>query len=233
MRKSYVGSIVDTEGNTVTNDISQKIDQELSKYPLRRYPKGQILVFADEDPEHVFYLKKGKVRQYDISYRGDEIVVNVFRSSTFFPMSWAINRTPNKYFFKTEEDCDVHIVPPDDVVDFVRSNPDVLFDLMSRVYKGTDGLLGRIVHLMSGSAKSRLLYEIIIECRRFGQEHSETGGYLIKTNESDLAARSGMSRETVSREMSKLKKQGYVELSGGSLIIKDLSAIEQKVGREI
>ncbi len=88
----------------MTSAVSSKIDQFFRTYPQRSYPKGQILVFAGEEPEHVFYITKGRVRQYDVSYRGEEVIVNVFKPPAFFPMSWAINKTPNKYFFKTETD---------------------------------------------------------------------------------------------------------------------------------
>lgn len=212
--------------------VTQQVDQYFSKYPKRSYPKGQILVFADENPEYIFYITKGRVRKYDVSYRGDEVVVNIFKPPAFFPMSWAINRTPNNYFYKTEEETEVHIVPVDDALDFVKDNPDVMLDLLSRIYRGMDGLLGRVVHLMSGSAKSRLQYELIIECRRFGKKNKD-GTYTLTTSEVDLAARSGLSRETVSREMSKIKAEGLVSVTTKGIQIKNLDAIEKKIGIEI
>lgn len=64
--------------------IADKVHTELSRYPKRTYPKGQILVFADESPEYIFYIVKGHVRKYDVSYRGDEIVLNIFKPPAFF-----------------------------------------------------------------------------------------------------------------------------------------------------
>ncbi len=213
-------------------DITDKIHQHFSQFPKRTYPKGQIIIFADESPEHVYYITKGKVRKYDVSYRGDEVIVNIFKPPAFFPMSGAIDRTPNKYFYKTEEATELHIVPTDDALLFVQGNPDVMFDLLRRIYKGMDGLLGRLVHLMSGTAKSRLIYELIMECRRFGKQRSN-GGYVIDTSEVDIAARSGLSRETVSREMRKLKDQGLLTLERGSIVIRDLGELESAHGAEI
>lgn len=213
-------------------DVTDKIYQHFSKYPKRSYPKGQILVFADETPEHIFYITKGKVRKYDVSYRGDEVIVNIFKPPAYFPMSWAINRSPNRYFYKTEEPTELHVVPVDDALQFVHGNPEVMYDLLSRVYQGMDGLLGRVVHLMSGTAKSRLIYELIIECRRFGTKRP-SGGYVIDTSEVDIAARSGLSRETVSREMRKLKDQGLVVVEHGTIVVGDLSALELVHGAEI
>jgi len=215
----------------MADDVAKKIHDNLSKYPKRSYPKGQILVFTDESPEYIFYIVKGRVRKYDVSYRGEEVIVNIFQPPSFFPMSWAINRSANRYFYKTETEAELHVVPVDEALTFIKDNPDVMLDLLSRIYRGMDGLLGRVVHLMSGSAKSRLLYELIIECRRFGEKHKNA--FLLTVNEVDLAARSGLSRETVSREMNKLKAENLVNVSSKGIAIKDLAALEKKIGIEI
>lgn len=214
------------------NSIAQKVQQHFSTYPKRTYPKGQILVFADEDPEHIFYIVQGKVRQYDVSYRGDEVILTVFGKDAFFPMSWAINHGPNHYFYKTEEETEVHIVPADDALEFVKNNPDVLLDLVSRLYRGMDGLLGRVAHLMAGSARSRLIYELIIESRRFGDDKG-SGKFTLQTSEVDLAARAGLSRETVSREIQKLKDRGWLTLNSKSITVEDISELEQTLGQEV
>jgi CRP-like cAMP-binding protein len=216
----------------MASEVAQKTERHFSKYPKRSYPKGQILIFADENPERVFYIVKGSVRVYDVSYRGDEVIVNIFKPPAFFPMSWTINRTPNKYFYKTESETELRIIPVDDAFNFVKDNPDVLMDLLSRLYKGMDGLLGRVVHLMSGSARSRLLYELIIECRRFGKKNKD-GSYALDVNEVGLAARSGLSRETVSREMHKIKAEDLVSISSKGILVKNPRALEKKIGMEI
>jgi len=214
------------------SDVSEKVRLFFTTYPKRTYPKGQILVFADENPEHIYYLASGQVRKYDVSYRGDEVIVNIFKTGAFFPMSWALNKQPNRYFYKTEAATELHITPADDALQFLKDNPDVALDLLARVYRGTEGLFGRMVHLMSGTAKSRLLYELIIECRRFGAKQPD-GSYQLSATEVDLAARSGLSRETVSREMRKVKAHGWAKLQKGVIVITDIVALEQAVGSEI
>jgi CRP-like cAMP-binding protein len=216
----------------MSGDITTKVKTFFMQFPERSYPKGQILIFADENPEHIFYLAEGQVRKYDVSYRGDEMIVNTFKSSSFFPMSWAINREQNHYFYKTETPAKLHIAPADNALQFIKDNPDVMLDLLARVYQGTEGLLGRMVHLMSGTAKSRLLYELIVECRRFGEKQVD-GTYKLTASEVDLAARSGLSRETVSREIHKLKTSGWATITRGHIFISDIAAIEKAIGTEI
>lgn len=212
--------------------ISQKIETFFESHRLRKYPKGQILILNGDETDYVYYLIDGRVKQYDVSYRGDEIILNVFKPPAFFPMSLAINKTPNPYIFEAETDIEIRQAPADEVVDFVRENPDVLFDLLSRVYRGTDGLLGRIAHLMSSSAKGRLMYELLVECRRFGKTN-EDGSTYVEINEKELGARAGLSRETVSREINKLAKEKVVSLQAGKVTIFDIAEFETKLGKVI
>jgi CRP/FNR family transcriptional regulator len=215
----------------MASSVGQKVHEFFSAYPKRHYPKGQILIFANENPEYIFYITIGQVRKYAVSYRGDEIIMNIYQAPSYFPMSWALNHTPNKYFYKTEIEVDLHVAPVEDARNFLKQNPDVALDLLRRLYRGLEGVYGRLVHLMSGTARVRLLYELIIECRRFGEKHPD-GSYLLRASETDLAARSGMARETVSREMHKLKEKGWVTVTKRGVTVKAIAQLEAALGSE-
>ncbi len=212
--------------------VNDKLQDFFARYRTRTYEKGQILVFANDDPEYIFYILKGTVRMYDVTYRGEEIVANVFKEGSFFPMSWAINHTPNYYFFQAAEDVEVALADPEQTVAFVKDNPDVMFDLLSRVYRGTDGMMLRMVQLMGGSARERLALELLIACRRFNQESNDTTCQLQMT-ESELAARAGLTRETVSRELRKLAREETVHVKQGFIRINDTQKLQAIVGKPL
>lgn len=213
-------------------NMDDKLQAFFGKFRTRKYEKGQILVFAGDEPDYIFYLTKGTVRMYDVSYRGEEIVANVFKPGAFFPMSWAINRTPNTYFFQAAEEVEVALADPDETVDFIKDNPDVMFDLLSRVYRGTDGMLLRMVQLMGGNARERLTLELVIECKRFGKTNAK-GSTTLHMTESELASRAGLTRETVSRELRKLAKEDFVSIKQGSITVPDIGQLEAILGKTV
>lgn len=213
-------------------ETGEKIQNFFSQYRLRKYSKGQILIMNGDEAQFVYHLEKGNVKQYDVTYRGDEIILNIFKPPAFFPMSLVINKGKNSYIYEADTDIEVRQAPAEDVLEFVKSNPDIIFDLLSRVYRGVDGLLGRLAYLMASSAKSRLIYELVIEAKRFGTMDNK-GGCLLEISEKDLGSRAGLSRETVSREMAKLKKDELIQLSNQGMQIKNLAALEQKLGQEV
>lgn len=213
-------------------EIADKIQAFFSKYPEREFARQQILVQAGEDPAGIFYLVAGRINQYDISPNGAEVIVNTFQPPAFFPMSWAINKTPNQYFFEAVTDVVVRQAPAEDAVEFLRREPDVLFDLLSRVYKGADGLLRRLAHLMGGDAKSRLLFEILNAAYRFGKTDKD-GAVHVPLKEGDLAKHSGMARETVNRMIQGFKAAGLVEVTKTGLVLPNIARIEAELGSDL
>jgi len=214
-------------------EIAAKIEDFFSRYRLRAYDKGQVLILYGDNPGTVFYIVEGRVKQYDVTYRGDEAILNIFKEPAFFPMSLAIHpEMPNQFTYEAETRVQVRQAPAADVVAFLHDNPDVLFDLLSRVYRGVEGLLGRTAHLMGGSARSRLIYELLLEARRFGTKQPDKS-MLLSVNESQIGARAGLTRETVSRELRTLKADGIVGVSPKGVQLLDVAALENRLGQEV
>src|SRR4051812_32598848 len=157
----------------MADDTTQKIADFFNNYPLHTFRKRQLLIRAEETPAGVFYITEGRVSQYDITPGGNEVVVNVFKPGAFFPMSTAINRAPNHYFFEASTVVTARQAPLDDAVTFLHDNPDVAFDLLARVYRGVDGVLRRMAHLMGGNAHTRLIFELLNAANRFGEAQAD------------------------------------------------------------
>lgn len=199
------------------------------QYKYKSFKKGELLIKAYEDPSGIFFLKNGLVKQYSISKQGEELIVNVFKPKTFFPMSWAINLTPNVYYFEATEPSEGWLAPREDIIEFLKKNSDILFDLIGRVYKGTDGLLTKLVYLMSGDAYTRVITELLICAKRFGKSTENSKSLEIRISEKDIANLTGMARETVSREIKILKNKDLVNFKKSIFIITDLDKLEAEL----
>lgn len=203
-------------------DLRQRIDTFFTQYKRQVYKKRELLIRADDDPSGIFYLTKGRVKMFAISQKGEEVILTIFKPGSFFPMFWALNDSPNHYYFEAMEEVEVWKAPKGDVISFLKESPDVLYDLLQRLYRGLDGVLIRMVHLMGGSAYIRLVHEIVINAKRFGKE-SEENFVTIEISEIELAKQTGLTRETISREIKILKEKGLIDFSKNTLVIPDLN----------
>lgn len=195
-----------------------KLNRFFADYPLHRYAQGEVVISADNTVPPVLYIVRGKICQYDSTESGTKAVLNIFQPPAFFPVMNALNQSPNTHYYEALTEVQARVIPPDVAVFFLKENPDVALDLLARLYRGVDGLLSKMTQLMAGTARSRLLFELAMAAERFGAIQPD-GNCMVKFTEVQLAQQTGLARETVSRELQKLKKEGYLNLSKGRITI--------------
>lgn len=213
-------------------DLAATHDQFFSQYPKRTYAKGQMLISPARSPKHMYYAVSGKIRKYDVSYRGDEIIVHIFKAPGFFPLSLIQNSSPNKFYYKAEEACELHAIPVADAVAYLHDNPDLMLEYLGLTVKAMDDVFMRLARLMSGTAKSRLAYELAMESRKSGKK-MDKGRLVLDVRESDLVKRTGLSTETVHRELHKLQEQQFITVGSSAIVVTDISGLEQLYGAEV
>lgn len=200
-------------------EVSEKIKAFFAKYPAKDFAAGEQIVLGQDANPPVSLVVSGRVSQYDISASGNKIILTLYRPGAFFPLLPVLSGRPNKYFFEALEAATVRQAPGSAILEFLRSEPEVMFDLLRRLYSGLDGVLGRMSLLMDGTASSRILFELSIMAERFGSRQND-GSWLVIITQSQLASQTGLTRETVSRELKKLSESGTVTLGKGTICIR-------------
>lgn len=203
----------------MNSDAGQRVKRFYAPYKLKSFEKGEAILWPDDEIlPFVSLIEDGTIAQYDITDSGDKVVVNIFKKGAFFPVSSAINHSANQYYFEAMTTCIIRQAPSVDVELFLQNNPSVTYDLLQRVYHGTDGMIGRLALLLNGTASARLLHELFILGDRFGVR-LPNGMVEIEITSAEIAQQTGLARETVSRELKLLKEQGIVTVSRGKITL--------------
>src|SRR5664280_1611661 len=140
------------------------------QFTVRNYKKGEMLIRADDDPQGIFCLTKGYVRQYTISKTGLELTLHILKPISYFPMVWAVNGTPNVYYFEALTEVEVGRAPRDQVVSFIKDKPTIIFALMSELLEDYAETLTRVEHLVFSDAYRRVISVLLYIANHFGEE---------------------------------------------------------------
>src|SRR5262249_23610339 len=132
--------------------VAEKVHTFFSSFPPQTCKKGDVLIQAEQKPSGVFYITDGIIRNYWISLEGLEVTLNMFKSQAFLPMSWAIADIPNTTFYEAMTTVVVRRAPKELVVKFLKDNPDIVYDLLKRIYSGIEGLSMHIESLTTGTS---------------------------------------------------------------------------------
>lgn len=203
----------------------QHITDYFAKSPARVHTHGTILLRPDEPIEHVWYIERGRVIQYHIDHAGNKLIMNVYKPGAFFPAYLVVGGIPCDSFFEVDDSNTIlRRITAQEARDMLANNPEIMMDLFARFSRGVSGVLRRLSIHMSGTAQARLAVEMIIAARRFAEQDA-TGHYVLRTTASQLAAHTGVARETVSRELGKFHEHNLVTRHGRELHI-NLPALE-------
>ena len=182
-------------------------------YLERAYAKGELLL-RPSDSGMVYYIESGVVVQYDISERGEKLVVNTYKPGSFLYLPNLLGQSDINFFFEASEQVVARRAPSRDVAAFIAQQPGVAYDTLVRLTRGTDGLLRRMAGTMAGGAEARVLQELKLLQARFPSAEGKVAITIV-----ELAAQTGLARETVSRAVKKLRETGVVGVVGGKFTI--------------
>lgn len=209
------------------NTVTEKIESFLQNYPHRHFSKGEYLITPEKDPAGIFVLQKGMVRVTSTSKNGIEVTLNIFKPTSFFPMQWVLNDSPNSYIYEALTDTDIVLVPKKEFKEYIEMNYDIAFDLLKRIYRGLDGYMKRMESLLSGDAFVRVVTTLLIHALRL-REH-DVNSVTLHLTHAQIASESGLTRETVTREMKKMQKEKLIEYKKTNFFIPDISLLEKKL----
>lgn len=213
----------------MSDKIRKNTELFFSKYPKFSFSEGSVILRADQPAPGIFYLKKGLIKQYVISNKGDILTINIFRPGSFFLMMWAINNTPNSFFFETMENTEVFRAPLKDTREFVKSHPDVLYELISRVLSGLNGIIKRLQFLAFDDADTKLQNLFSYLAKTYGQKKDDEYSINLPLTHKDIATWIGTSRETASFKMEEMRRKGLISYKHHQYIVKDLKKLENTV----
>ncbi|KKU87386.1 MAG: Transcriptional regulator, Crp/Fnr family [Candidatus Gottesmanbacteria bacterium GW2011_GWA2_47_9] len=193
-----------------------------------KFARGEAIIRPGEQPDGVYFLTKGLVRQEAISPKGEIFIINVFRPGAYFPMMWGIANVANGYHYEAATAAEVHCAPRDAVVSYLKDHPEELWRFTKRLLTGISGLISRFEYLMFDTAYRKAILLLLYFARRFGQK--EDGKIVIPVSlaHREIASWIGTTRETASIQMEALKKKGFIITRGRQIVIKSLAQLEKE-----
>jgi CRP-like cAMP-binding protein len=184
----------------------------LSKLPTRKFNKGQLLLFQGEVPRFGYILKKGIVKEYDINKQGNEQITWLVDKFEVFPFPWLMNSIPTVlYYYETVTDCEVYILRKEEYYQLLTTNKEYLYHELQRQAIKENEQTRRLSAVLNFKAENKLVNTFHYLIESYGEIVSKKVIKLdISLTHQDLADLTGLTRETVSKEIGSLKKKGVI-----------------------
>lgn len=184
-----------------------------------KYEKGNILFFEGEAGEAVFFIKKGKIKIYKSDFDGREYILNIFGDGDMFAEAVLLEGGPYPATAEAVEDSIVGMIKNVDLENILMKNSRLMVKIvkvLSHRLRETQEKLKNMVFKDTYDRTSCMLHSLSVE---HGVKTSRGIEFKLLITRQELASLVGTSRETVTRVMSDLKKEGIIDINRQNITV--------------
>ncbi|OGJ37325.1 MAG: hypothetical protein A2383_01475 [Candidatus Pacebacteria bacterium RIFOXYB1_FULL_39_46] len=197
------------------------------KYPSQTFKSGEVIYRPDDEINFIYYLKEGYASQQVVSENGEDFILNIYRPGSYLPISLILQGIINDCSYETLTKVVAQKAPAKEVLLFLKQNPTVMQELLIRLASGLNAMASKTEALVFGTASRKIAATLYFNAKRFGKPAPKNQGVIIDfpLTHKRIAAMTGITRETASIEMAKLKKQGVLDYKGKQVRIFNLNRL--------
>lgn len=218
--------------SSIVNAMKQNgLDDEAIRKLIKivNFKKGEMILQAHQTSDYLHIIQEGLVKLYSITNQGEETIVVIYGKHDAFPLSWIIRSRRKGVYYQAITDCRIVLIPQKILLEQMKNSAGVAFAMCQRVLKQYELYASRIDNLEFKYGRERLAYRLVMLGSRFGKKIDNTI-IIPRINQHDLAAMINMSRESLSREMSRFERHSVVKYTNNSIVILDEDALRAELG---
>jgi len=199
--------------------VSPAIERYLAHCHKRRYPSKSVIIYANDEPDALYYIISGSVTVLMEDDDGHEIVLAYLNAGDFFGEMGLFNEQSNRSaWIRARGECELGEMSYDKFRDVAKDNPDILFALSSQMavrLRRTSGMVSRLAFMDVAGRVARTLMDLTKE----PDAMTHPDGMQIRITRQELGRIVGCSREMVGRVLKNLEAQNLITARGKTIVV--------------
>lgn len=195
----------------------------------RRYPKGAFIVGQNEPGTAMFLLVSGRVKVSLANPEGRELVLNHLEAPSHFGEMALVDGKPRSSDVIAVTDVELFSLDGKDLSAAIQLQPRLALTLIATLSHRLRHTINRLEDMAFHDATHRVM-RVVLNVATAGME--TRGAPVIQgMTHYDIATLAGTSRETASRVISMLAKEGAVTTNGRRIVV-NLEGLMDRLERE-
>jgi len=189
----------------------------------KKFKKNEYLCFEGEIGNAMYIIKLGKVKIIGNSEDGRENIMSTFSEGDFFgEMALIDEESMRSATVQAMEDVVTYVIYKEEFIKLLKDNFFIVMRLLSTFNERIRKLNKKIEILTYEDVYSRFIDTMDELIEKYGMVKGNTIFIDIALTHQELANMLGVTRETASRIMSKLKKDAIVNVENKKITILDM-----------
>ncbi len=194
----------------------------------RRFAAGEVILSAREESTDVFFIISGELRITVFSAGGKQVTFNDKEAGSTFGELAALDGRPRSAHVIAVSDAALAQLPAAGFNDVLTRYPAVAARMLKLLALQVRRLSERVIEFSTVGVNDRVHAELL-RLAQGGQHEGEEIIIAPAPTHADIASRVATHREAVTKELSRLTREGILRKGKGTLVITDLSRLEELV----
>jgi CRP/FNR family transcriptional regulator/CRP/FNR family cyclic AMP-dependent transcriptional regulator len=197
-----------------------------SMVTYREFPRGSFVLTQHENGSMMYFLVSGRVKVSIASQEGRELALSYLEAPDYFGEMSATDAGPRSADVIAMTDVEVLGLESKDLAEAVRTQPQLAITLIGTLSRRVRDLIGRLEGMAFHDATHRV-QRVLLNVATASYE--ARGVPVIEgLTHYEIATLAGTSRETASRVISNLARDGAVATRGRKIVV-DLFAVRDAI----
>lgn len=198
---------------------SDELHQIREKIIIKKFKKNEIILHEENTNEFMYIILDGEAKVVQPTEKGKEIIITVHQSGEFFgELSLLDGKTAPATVCATKDSVTA-IISKKEFYSLLFSQNKVLENLLQILCARLRESIKKIQILNFNNAAQRLKMLFLMLSETYGEKNA-TGTILkIKLIHQDIAAMTGLTRETVTRVLDKWQRGGEIQMLKNKFIL--------------
>lgn len=193
----------------------------------KSFRENDVLCREGEKSNKLFLIRDGRIKICKITKEGKEQIVYILSKGDFFGENnlFTSNNVSNFSAYAIT-DAKLCILKKENLEKILLQNPEISLKIIQEMADRINSAENLAQTLATKDVEARLATVLIEFMNKYSQKKDGEIYINLPLNREQIASYCGITRETVSRRLSKFNKLGIIELKGNKgLIIKDKEAL--------
>lgn len=212
--------------NEATSDKS--IIAHFSDGVPMNFSSGETIINDFDTPTGVFLVKSGFVKAYSISHAGIGNLLFIHQAGELIPLPWALDGAHvTGLSYIAMSDVTVLRTPKEKLRMSMGHDSWLSQEILKQAVEVIAVYTQRIQTLEYRSARGRIISELLNLSQRFGERQGDGVIINVPITHQDLAESINMTRETASKTLQILTKEGLLKQTDHLFVILDLTRLQE------
>jgi len=189
--------------------------------------KRKILFSDCEESNGLYVLLSGKVKLYKVSPEGKEQIIHVISPPDTFAEASVFLKGSHPFYAETLSDCQLLFFPKRDFHRVIKKSSRLSANMTIALSQYVKRYASLIEDLSLKEVPSRIARYLLDLSLRQSKEAKNAEEVELDLSKSQLASRLGTIRETLSKNLSKMKTQGFIDVKRNRILILNREALEK------